>query len=82
MLVQLWLKSETEKARLFWTSQPGKQPMPNQVWIPRSVCRSILKYPYDGPSPWRRCDVEIEDGWLARNPLTGKPANQSELPMP
>jgi hypothetical protein len=64
MTKQLWLVSETEKARLFALS-----PMGQQLWVPRSVVKSILKFATEPGDLYRRCEVEIEDWWARKNRL-------------
>jgi len=57
MKVQLWLITETERARRFSRTKEGI----DSFWVPRSVCRSTLKHPISEHSPYQRCEVEIEE---------------------
>lgn len=63
MKIQLWLLQTTAAALKFQTAAPGKPPG-RELWIPRSVCKSILKYPVDLGVWQRRCDVDVAD-WFA-----------------
>ncbi len=69
MTKQLWLKRETEGARLFWLGDPSRMPVPGQLWIPKSVIVNMLKFP---GRPWPRCLVTVEDWWAKKNELEAK----------
>ena len=51
------LKHETESARLF-LFKDGRE-----LWVPRSVCKSVLKYPGPDGVTSQMAEVEVEDWW-------------------
>lgn len=64
--LQLWLITETPKARLFKRTAPGSIVAPelDQVWIPRSVTPRILKYAEAGGHI--RCEVDAPDWFVEK----------------
>jgi hypothetical protein len=64
MKVTLWCIRETEKARLYRRTHGA------DVWVPRSVCRNVLKWPPEHGNPPIH-EVEIEDWFLKKNPALG-----------
>lgn len=62
---QLWLVSETEKARLYASKPDGS----GQFWVPRSVIARQLKWGTENGQLHPRCQVEIESWWLDKNNL-------------
>lgn len=71
MKLQLWLVSETPRARLFKRSGPGVIVSRNvdEVWIPRSVCKSMVKFPPLPGLHQPRCEVEVADWFVERQNL-------------
>lgn len=61
--LRLWLIRETDMARLFSKTPPGRDAVP--VWIPRSVVKRIIKFPVVPGQP-RECEVEIEDWFVEK----------------
>jgi hypothetical protein len=61
MKIRLWLVKETEKARQYSKTPPGREQ--DLIWIPRSVMNGQTKQP-DG-----ECMVEIEDWFCEKNDL-------------
>ena len=60
--VNLYLVRESEGARLFRrVTQPPNVP---DIWIPRSVCSCVTKFPLIDEEKLRLCSVVLED-WFA-----------------
>jgi hypothetical protein len=57
--LRLTLIRETAGARLFARADG------HQKWVPRSVCRSTVKFPREPGQP-QVCEVEIEEWWLEK----------------
>ena len=57
MTLRLELITETDKARLYQFKDGC------QIWIPRSVCKSTVKFPNDDPLANPIHEVVIEDWW-------------------
>lgn len=68
MKIQMWLLQETPAARKFQTCAPGTVAN-REVWIPRSLCRSIVKFPVELGVWQRRCEVEVADWFVEKNDL-------------
>ena len=71
MKLQLWLLQETDKARKFQRCAPGTQVHSalQEIWIPRSVCSRILKFPVELGVWQRRCEVEVADWFVEKHDL-------------
>ena len=73
--VALWLIRSTDKAHLFSTAaQHRVDADTRQIWIPRSVIKSLVKFgnsiPDDcDPGEWRECEATIEDWWTRKEGL-------------
>lgn len=68
--VNLYLVRDDPKdaARLFRrVGQPSNKP---DIWIPRIVCKSVMKFPPpENPKDLRLCRVEIEDDFAWKKGL-------------
>jgi hypothetical protein len=62
----LWLKRETDQARLFFLDERCVDTPANTIWIPRSVVPLITKQPVvEGQH--RKCTVQVEEWWWRKN---------------
>lgn len=57
MTLRLTLVKETEKARLYQFKDGS------QTWIPKSACKSTIKFPLKDPLDWPVHEVVVEEWW-------------------
>jgi len=85
MTARLWLKHETDLARLFWLAEPGlaAKAVPGLIWVPRSVTPYIRKEPVSPKMNClgRACEVTIEDWWWDKNGRGVTKDGQLEMTM-
>lgn len=61
MILRLYCVDETDKARLYRRASGVEK------WVPRSICKSVLKRPRDPAKRYPIHEVDIEDWWLEKN---------------